>query len=101
MGPICVPFGRLVVVELLLAFGLFTATGFPTSIPPPNTTSHNQGAINIAAIRSPSDSQEPHAGETYLPTCARAEGPEVGELLRGIRRTPSGAARVLPLLLAQ
>lgn len=32
------PFGRLVAVELLLAFGLFIATGFLTSIPPPNAT---------------------------------------------------------------
>jgi copper transport protein len=32
------PFGRLVVVELLLAFGLFIATGFLTSIPPPDAT---------------------------------------------------------------
>ena len=30
------PFGRLVVVELLLAFGLFVATGFLTSLPPAN-----------------------------------------------------------------
>jgi copper transport protein len=29
------PFGRLVVVELLLALGLFVATGFLTSLPPP------------------------------------------------------------------
>ncbi len=28
------PFGRLLVVELLLAFGLFVATGFLTSLPP-------------------------------------------------------------------
>ena len=28
------PFGRLVVVELLLALGLFVATGFLTSLPP-------------------------------------------------------------------
>ena len=29
------PFGRLLVVELLLALGLFAATGFLTSLPPP------------------------------------------------------------------
>jgi copper transport protein len=29
------PFGRLVVIELLLALGLFAATGFLTSLPPP------------------------------------------------------------------
>jgi copper transport protein len=29
------PFGRLVVVELLLALGVFAATGFLTSLPPP------------------------------------------------------------------
>lgn len=29
------PFGRLIVVELLLALGLFAATGFLTSLPPP------------------------------------------------------------------
>ncbi len=29
------PFGRLVVVELLLALGLIVATGFLTSLPPP------------------------------------------------------------------
>ena len=28
------PFGRLLVVELLLALGLFVATGFLTSLPP-------------------------------------------------------------------
>jgi copper transport protein len=31
------PFGRLVVVELLLALGLFLATGFLTSVPPPSS----------------------------------------------------------------
>ena len=30
------PFGRLLVVELFLALGLFTATGFLTSMPPPS-----------------------------------------------------------------
>jgi copper transport protein len=30
------PFGRLLVVELLLALGLFVATGFLTSLPPPS-----------------------------------------------------------------
>ncbi len=30
------PFGRLVVVELLLALGVFVATGFLTSLPPPS-----------------------------------------------------------------
>jgi copper transport protein len=30
------PFGRLLVVELLLALGLFVATGFLTSMPPPS-----------------------------------------------------------------
>ena len=29
------PFGRLVVVELLLALGVFASTGFLTSLPPP------------------------------------------------------------------
>jgi copper transport protein len=28
------PFGRLVVLELLLTFGVFVATGFLTSLPP-------------------------------------------------------------------
>jgi copper transport protein len=28
------PFGRLIIVELLLALGLFVATGFLTSLPP-------------------------------------------------------------------
>jgi copper transport protein len=32
------PFGRLVVVELLLALGLFLATGFLTSLPPASST---------------------------------------------------------------
>ena len=32
------PFGRLVVVELLLALGLFVATGFLTSLPPASST---------------------------------------------------------------
>jgi copper transport protein len=32
------PFGRLVVVELLLALGLFVATGFLTSLPPASAT---------------------------------------------------------------
>jgi copper transport protein len=31
------PFGRLVVVELLLALGVFIATGFLTSLPPAST----------------------------------------------------------------
>jgi copper transport protein len=30
------PFGRLLVAELLLALGLFVATGFLTSLPPPS-----------------------------------------------------------------
>ena len=32
------PFGRLVVVELLLALALFVATGFLTSLPPASGT---------------------------------------------------------------
>jgi copper transport protein len=34
------PFGRLVVVELLLALGVFIATGFLTSLPPASTAWH-------------------------------------------------------------
>jgi hypothetical protein len=30
------PFGRLLVIELILALGLFAATGFLTSMPPPS-----------------------------------------------------------------
>jgi copper transport protein len=32
------PFGRLIIVELLLALGLFAATGFLTSLPPASGT---------------------------------------------------------------
>jgi copper transport protein len=32
------PFGRLVVLELLVAFGVFVATGFLTSLPPASST---------------------------------------------------------------
>ena len=32
------PFGRLVVVQLLVAFGIFAATGFLTSLPPASGT---------------------------------------------------------------
>ena len=32
------PFGRLVIVELLLALGMFMATGFLTSLPPASAT---------------------------------------------------------------
>lgn len=44
------PFGRLVIIELLLALGVFIATGFLTSLPPREHRIACQGANSGAAI---------------------------------------------------
>ncbi len=44
------PFGHLVVVELLLALGLFVATGFLTSLPPANAVSQEAPAPPQTAL---------------------------------------------------
>jgi hypothetical protein len=64
------PIGRLVVIELLLALGVFIATGFLPSLLPASTTQHARG--RLGSCYSPNHVEgvfsKPQAvGSTHLP----------------------------------